>query len=417
MNGLTATTRDRRLRWAVGLIAAMVYLATPELMRVSHPDSDHFPKLARAFLAGRISIPLSNDPGFRTNELIPSANGDAYYCAYPPLPAVLLMPFVALFGTAASCLWITRLMSAINVMLFDAVACRWSGTQKQPPLSLGARLAFDALFAFGTTTWHVARVGGDWQLAHAVTLAGGLLAAYELLGAARPIRLGACIAIVLLTRPTAALGCCFCLLPFIRRRNVHSLLKLMFIPGIACAMLGLYNAARFGSPFDFGYGRMILVGEGRELMLRYGQFHPHFILRNLFWFFAAPPWLMETGAIPIGYDPRGMSVFIATPALLYGVVALIRKWKEPLVRDSAISVALASVPLLLYFNTGYWQFGHRFSMDYLAAAMVLVMIGMGPKPSRLAVALVWLSVLIHLAGLWLPPTRIPVPEWITGTVA
>ena len=124
---------------------------------------------------------------------------------------------------------------------------------------------------------------------------------------------------------------------------------------------------------------------------------------------------METGAIPIGYDPRGMSVFIATPALLYGVVALIWKWKEPLVRDAAISVALALVPLLLYFNTGYWQFGHRFSMDYLAAAMLLVMIGMGPRPSRLALTLIWLSVLIQFAGLWLPPT--PIPEWITGTVA
>jgi len=78
------------------------------------------------------------------------------------------------------------------------------------------------------------------------------------------------------------------------------------------------------------------------------------------------------------------------------------------VRDALIAVAACLVPLLLYFNTGYAQFGHRFSMDYLPLLMVLVVAGMGARPSRLAYAAIAVSILIQTWGVFLVPlTRLP----------
>ena len=68
-------------------------------------DLDYFVRLADAFLHGRIY--LTEAPSW-LNELIPKDG--VWYVAYPPLPAVILVPFVALFGTdfppqIASCIF------------------------------------------------------------------------------------------------------------------------------------------------------------------------------------------------------------------------------------------------------------------------------------------------------------------------
>ncbi len=398
--------RERRVRLAVGLCSLVVYFAAPAMPRPASHDFDHFPKLARAFLAGRIAITVP--PGGNVNELIPSSTPDVYYCAYPPLPAVFLMPFIALFGVAVDCQTISRLVGVLNVLIFDAAICRCSRVIGRPAPSIGARLAFDALFACGTATLHVSQVGGDWHLAHALALTGSLLALREFFVKNRPLHVGLFVSLVLLTRPTAAIGCLFCILPFLRDRKIVSLMQLAAIPAVAALILGGYNAERFGSPFDFGYHRMNLTGSGLDMMKQYGQFHPHFFTHNFYWFFLAPPWLRTKGLLPIGFDPRGMSFFLATPAMVYCIVALVRRWKDRAVKDATISIAATLVPLLHYFNAGYWQFGHRFSMDYLAAAMLLVMLGMTTRPSRIALALIAVSVAIQLTGVFaLPTSRIP----------
>ncbi len=40
-----------------------------------------------------------------------------------------------------------------------------------------------------------------------------------------------------------------------------------------------------------------------------------------------------------------------------------------------LSIGLISVPLVLYYNTGWVQFGYRFSLDWLPLAFVLLAIG------------------------------------------
>lgn len=397
------------------LIATAVYVCVPMLQGPDSRWSSHFPQLARAFLHGESTIRI--EPGMTTGtaELIPTGSPNRYACPYPPLPAVLLMPFVLIFGSSVHVAIACRILSVINVLLFDACLDGLPRTLGRPPITGRNRLLPVCLFAFGSAAWSVARLGGDWHLAHTVALAAMLLALREHTTRSRPLVIGGFVALAMLSRPTAALTGLFFVLPLLRRDRLGALLRFAVAPAAAMLILAAYNASRFGAFWDFGYERMLLAGEGLRAMRAHGQFDQAFILRNVFWYFLAPPWLRPDHQFPwLGYDPRGMSLLLASPAFVYAIVGIRRAWSNVVVRHAAAACAVCLVPLLLYFNTGYWQFGHRFSMDYLPMLMVLVLAGMGSRPSRLAWVLAGLSVAIQAWGVlldsvaWLPIHPTPI---------
>lgn len=397
-------------RLLVPLLAAVVYLGLPAVRGSGGHVPGHFVSLAQAFLHGRLDIDVQSRPGARIDELVVSEDGGRFYCPYPPLPAVLLLPFVALFGSAVKVEIACRIVSVLNVLLFDLVLGRLTPPLRSPRGRSSWRTALCLLFAFGTVAWHNAELGGDWHLAHAVALSASLLALHEFLGANRSWLVGCWIALVLLTRPTASLAIVFFLAPAVRAKAFKHLLELAAGPCIAVLLLGLYNLARFGDPFTFAYERMLLGGEGRRLMREYGQFHLVFVPRNFFWFFVAPPWPRPD--FPwLGYDPRGLSLFLACPPAIYALVAVGRCWASQAVRAASLGVAASLVPLLLYFNTGYWQFGPRFVMDFLPFLMILIIAGMGRRLGWLGYALITLAVMIQIGGLVLDPVS-QIPAWL-----
>jgi hypothetical protein len=394
--------------WALVLVAIAAYFGTPRFTGAIVPALNHFPRYAEAFLHGQLGISPIDNPRLPISELIPSADMSLFYCPYPPLPAILLMPFVAVFGGGVTSAIACRVMSVINVLLFDMCLARIPAKLGQPTFTNANRFLIGAFFALGTVTWHNAHAGGDWHLAHAVTLSAELLALHEFLGKNRPLWIGGFLAMVFMTRPTAVLSCLFVLFPLLRRPSAGAIARCATLPVAAIVLLGSYNAARFGNPFDFGYSRMWLTGAGKQLMETYGQFHPHFVPRNFFWFFLAPPWTRPDAAIPLGFDPNGLSLFLASPALLFCFVSLRKERRTVLVRDALLSIALCLIPLLMYFNSGYVQFGHRFSMDYLAPLMLITIIGMGTQPSIGAIGLMILSIAIQAGGnLGLAYTQLP----------
>jgi len=394
-------------------LAVVVYFALPSVKPRGISPAGHFPRLAQAFLDGSLSLDLPKEPDpRRCAELIPSEDGTRLYCPYPPLPGILLMPFVAIFGTAVRVQTACHMMSVTNILLFDLCLGRLPRRLGQPDLGLLARVALNLFFAFGTVTWHNADMGGDWHLAHAVALGAMLLALREFAGANRPHIVGCFVALVLLTRPTAGLACLFFVPSLLRVRSAVRLLRLAVAPVLAVALFGLYNYARFANPLDFGYDRMLLGGAGRHLMAAYGQFDSHFLGANFFWFFLAPPWILPDGGFPwLGYDPRGLSLFIASPALLCCIVTVHRRWKMPEVRDACLGIAAALVPLLMYFNTGYWQFGHRFSLDYLPLLLVLLIAGRREKFHLAVYILIGISLCVQAWGVIVNPALM-LPEWL-----
>ena len=87
---------------------------------------------------------------------------------FPPLPAVVLMPFVALFGLDANAQWISTLLGALVVGLAYRMLCRLR-------VSPAARLSATVFLGAGTVLWYSAAVGTTWFLAHLVAMALTLL--------------------------------------------------------------------------------------------------------------------------------------------------------------------------------------------------------------------------------------------------
>jgi 4-amino-4-deoxy-L-arabinose transferase-like glycosyltransferase len=142
-----------RIRWKL-LIIALVALLIFLLSKGPPPGQNHFVYLADAFLHGRLGLSGS---GTSLAEII--NNKGNFYVVYPPMSAVLLIPFVAVFGTSfdqglLSIILASLCVSAIWLML------RKTGTNGNKSLWLAS------LFGFGTCFWFIASVGSSWYIEH-----------------------------------------------------------------------------------------------------------------------------------------------------------------------------------------------------------------------------------------------------------
>lgn len=65
-----------------------------------------------------------------------------------------------------------------------------------------------------------------------------------------------------------------------------------------------------------------------------------------------------------------------------------------------LAFLLLLVPLLLYYNTGWWQFGYRFSLDFMVPVMVLLALAAGKSLSGNYRLLIIAGVLVNLYGVF-----------------
>jgi hypothetical protein len=152
-------------------------------------------------------------------------------------------------------------------------------------------------------------------------------------------------------------------LPFAWRRPVVDRDRLracgLVLAGVAvpAVLVALYNVARFGSPFDFGYERIVGVMEEPWyqkgiLSIEYIPRHLHAMFVRGFDYVDEFPWFRVNWT--------ATSLVITTPLLLWLARA---RSREPLVAFAWLAVAIALVPIVTHGNVGFTQFGYRFSLD------------------------------------------------------
>jgi len=130
---------------------------------------------------------------------------------------------------------------------------------------------------------------------------------------------------------------------------------------------------------------------------RHGMFHPLHVPRNLWAFSLAIPF-HNPAFERVTPNPFGMSLLLTTPALLYIIRA---RQRSPLVVGAWAAVVLVLATLLFSYNTGYVQFGHRFSLDFMIPVMVLLAAAAGNQVSRLMRALILVGVGVDAWCVWL----------------
>ena len=174
-----------------------------------------------------------------------------------------------------------------------------------------------------------------------------------------------------------------------RRALLRLLLRFAVPILVGGAALAVYNYARFRNPFEFGHRFMPV--QWQERMFRFGLFNYHFLSRNLAAALVLLPRIM-TRYPYVKVSQHGMSLLVTSPNLAYTVM---RQEPSPLTKPLWLTIAAVALPSLLYQNSGYVQWGYRFSLDYMVYFIVLLAIGNRPL-TRLFKGLLIVAIAINL---------------------
>jgi len=392
-----ASSRKRLLAIAAGLyllVTVCVLVMAPAAHRSSHTPYNHYALQAQAWLAGRLDLG-GPPPRYTGNNDFARRNGK-YYVSFPPVPAVLLLPFVAASDSVENVRdgYIFMWLSGLGPMLLFLTLERLRRDGRNPRRELqNALLA--VLFALGSVFWFSAAQGTVWFAGHVVAVAfccGFLLCSVR---AEQPLLAGLCLALAVGTRPSLA----FALPVFgyelwrqhsdraVIRRKLLAFSAPLLLVG---ALLAWHNQARFGDPLEFGHRLLAIRWQGR--IQRWGLFSPHYLGRNLAVVFAGLPFYTPAHGVQV--NGHGLALWFTTPLYVW---ALWPRRTSGLFWALALSALAVATPALLYQNTGWIQFGYRFSNDF--APMLFLMIALGAR--RLSLPFwflaVW-SVLVNSFG-------------------
>jgi hypothetical protein len=375
----------------ISTVAAVVFLLTTSKDPVAF---DYFVRLADAFLDGRLYV--LEAPSW-LNELVPGGGG--WYVVYPPVPALMLVPFVAVFGVGfpqnvASCIY-----AGISVGLAWLLFGRFA-------LTVPRRLMLTAVFGFGTVFWYVAEVGSAWYLGHVCAVMFSTAAMVLAVDRRWPMAVGLLLGLAAISRlpvALASLGVLMLLLgigwPIRIPRDRVEVARRTVALGLGMAIpVGLYfayNLARWGTLMDRGYTLIPGVLED-PIYAKHGIFAIEYIPRHLYAIFLQS-WRYVDDAPFLQPDWRGLGLFLTTPLLAWIVRA---RLKDPRVFGSAVAIGLVSIPIITHGNIGLAQFGYRFSLDVQPFLFAILATVLERGMSRLAWLAALASILICAYGLW-----------------
>jgi hypothetical protein len=323
------------------------------------------------------------------------------YVSFPPFPAVLMAPFVAIWGLAFNDVLFNALWAGLNPMLLFLLLrhLRVSGVSRRTPVE---DLWLTALFGVGSVYYFCSVVGQVWFTAQIVAVTLSIAFVWASIGGRRPMLAGLFVALGFATRPP------WLVVPLFfaeviranggwgalrtreaRRALARATLRFSLPVAVVGVILAVLNVARFGDPFEFGH--KFLAVQWQERMFRFGLFNYHFLSRNL----AAALILLPRVIAHAPYvkiSQHGMSMLLTTPNLAYTALP---QAPSPLRRALWITILTTALPSLLYHSSGYVQVGYRYSLDYLVFFIVLLAISSRPL-TKLFKSLVVFSFAVNL---------------------
>ncbi len=323
------------------------------------------------------------------------------YVSFPPFPAVLMLPLVAIYGLNFNDILFTALWAALNPVLLLLLLrdLRRRGLSKRTDVE---DLWLVAMFGVGSVYYYCSVVGEVWFTALVVCVTLGIGYAWASLDARRPVLAGLCMGLGYATRPPWLVFPLFVLeavrvsggWPALRTRDgwrqlVPRLIRFGVPFAAVIAVLLWHNYARFERPFEFGH--KLLNIQWQERIQRYGLFNYHFLSRNLTCALLLLPRILNKWPY-VRISNHGMSLLVTSPNLAYVVAP---KERNYLTRPLWITIAIAALPTLFYQSSGYIQFGYRYSLDYMVFLMMLLAVGNRPL-SRWFKSLVVVAFAINL---------------------
>jgi hypothetical protein len=237
------------------------------------------------------------------------------------------------------------------------------------------------VLGFGTLLFSCAIRGEVWFLAEVLGVVLTCLYLQAATGVAHPALAGVLWSMATLTRtPLVFTGLYFLLevltpgptgrLEQLRQalRQPRSWLRPVLLFAAPLAVLAMaFNAARFGSPGEFGHSFLYDNRVNADIDT-HGLFSGVYLARNLEAAFLMLP-RVQGSPFRLSYDPRGLSMLVTMPWL---VLLAFPRTRPRLHWPMWLTVAVTALPGLFYQNTGYMQFGFRFSLDYTPYLVLLL---------------------------------------------
>ena len=388
-----------------GLVALIVYLVRARFGAAGWEQTRYayFNWLAEAFLHRQLHL-LVDLP--ETRDLI--ANAGRLYLYWPPFPAVLLMPIVALFGVGVSDIIYTAIIGAGTVALV-AWLLALLDRHGVAPLDPSRRAILTLTMAFGSVQLILAPVGTVWFTAQLIGWGCVLLAANAAVGVRGPLGyllIGVALACATGTRNALLFNGLWIAFYLLRRDwdrpwrwRLGAIAAGVAPVGVALILLGWYNAARFGNPLEMG----LLWHNMSDLFAgnfgQYGIFNLHYLPTNFRYQFLA---------YTVFSDERwqGGGIFWMTPVLLGAFGGIWRGRRDSLTWALLASCVLIYIPIGLLLGSGYLTFGPRYLLDLMVPILILTARGITRWPLWLLLVLLAISVLTYTYGsaLWLDLT-------------
>lgn len=421
--------RSRRILIGLGIYVGclIVFMLMAGDRLAKHTPFNHYAHLADGWLHGRHHL-LGSPPSYSGMNDFALYDGK-WFISFPPFPAILMMPFVWLSGSPENfrdgqfIVWLAGVGPAVLFLALEKL--RRTGRSMRSETD-NIRLAL--LLAFGTVYFFSAVQGTVWFAAHVVGV--GLAALFVLfsLDAERPILAGLMLGCMFLTRPTTSLvGVFFALellrVAYLKKETspalpsegslsarltqilsgadraviVRTLVRFSIPVLLALAFASWINNARFHNPSPTAFGHEYLQVGWKTRIDRWGLFSVHFLPRNLAVMLGSLPWKPAPTDPPIPLEILGMTfnvphwvisghglaLWFTTPMYLWLIRPRqdARKPGDLLFLGTGLAALGPCVMNLLYQNSGWAQFGYRFSNDYVVFLFVLLAIAT-PRFSR-----------------------------------
>lgn len=380
--------------WVI-YFTAFIILQVPAIINFYYNDGNHnaYIQFAQSLLHGNLNLPMTADNGD-----LSFFNGKLYL-PYPPLPALILIPFVIVFGAAhVNTVAIATAMSCLCLYLIYKILSKLKVDREYFPWLISG-IFFGSGFWYALFTSHHV-----YAFAHITSFLFQLLIINEILGKRRWWLIGMYIGCTFLTRQFTifyvllALGYMF----YLHKENkekltVKNLIALISSVSFFIALYLFYNYLRYGNIFDSGYKHIVYIGVLKERVEQYGVFSIRYVLFNLYSTLIKGFNIQFDGK---GYlhikdmDLWGTSLLCASP---FFVASLKAQWPRIVKATCWGTILIIFIGQLFYHNSGYEQVNtSRFTLDFLPLLFLLTSLGMPKIPIWLTKAMVTYAVCLNI---------------------
>lgn len=295
------------------------------------------------------------------------------YIVNDPLPGFLMLPLVAIFGTAANQTFLAAVLAGVGVGAAWELCARMQ-------LEASRSVWLCAFYLLATDLLWCSMLGDVWFVAQTGAVAFATLALVELAGKNRGWVVMLWYVLSIASRFTMVMG-----IPAImaliamgglselptwnlqRIRSAVSQSAAVLVP--AFALWATYNYVRWGVPWDSGHTIFFHQDPiGSQYGSPFGLSHVPYQLWSFFVqypeFSASFPWIRPSFS--------GVALTWTQPALIFVLFAHADK---RILMTLWTAIALIAAPNLLYYVNGYAQYGMRHALDFMPFLLVLLIYG------------------------------------------